>query len=98
MTKPRKGQAPAMLDRAEFHLRFQRSFGHPSFGRIEQALAKAEEVAWDNYINEHKTARTEKAGNAFADPDSDLSSEWRETRDRLLAAEARQKDGNTRSR
>jgi multimeric flavodoxin WrbA len=98
MTKPRKGQAATMLKRDEFHLRFQRSFGHPSFGKIEEALARVEEVAWDNYINEYKVARTEKAGGAFADPDYDLSVEWRETRDRLLAAEARQKDGNTRSR
>jgi multimeric flavodoxin WrbA len=57
-----------------------------------------EEVAWDNYINERKPARTEKAGAGFADPDYDLSVEWREARDRLVEAEARQKDSNTKSR
>ncbi|MGV3741442.1 MAG: flavodoxin family protein [Burkholderiaceae bacterium] len=98
MTKPRKGQFGEMLSREEFHARFQGSFGHPSFIEIKDALAEIEEVAWDNYINEHKTARTQKAGPEFADPDYDLSVEWKETRDRLIEAEIRQKDRNTRSR
>jgi multimeric flavodoxin WrbA len=87
-----------MLDRDQFHLRFHRSFGHPAFEAVKEALGKVEEVAWDNYIHEHKVAHTEKAGPDFADPDYDLSVEWRETRDRLIAAEAVQKDGNTKSR
>jgi multimeric flavodoxin WrbA len=98
MIKPRKGQAPAMLDRAQFRVRFHAAYGHPSFTEAQDALAKVEEVAWDNYINEHKVMRTEKAGAGFADPDYALSVEWRETRDRLLAAEAVQKDGSTASR
>ncbi len=98
MTKPRKGQFGEMLSRAAFHQRFQESFGHPSFGTVEDALTQVEEVAWDNYIHEHKTAHTEKAGAGFADPDYALSVEWRQTRDRLLAAEAIQKNPATRSR
>jgi multimeric flavodoxin WrbA len=98
MTKPRKGQFPGMLGRNEFHLRFVGSFGHPSFTKVQKALAEVEEVAWDNYINEHKLARTEKAGEGFADPEYELSVEWRDTRDRLLAAEAGQKDSATKSR
>lgn len=98
MTKPRRGQFTAMLDRNEFHLRFQQSFGHPAYERVEEALAKVEEVAWDNYIHEHKLAHTEKAGPGFADPDYDLSVEWRATRDRLLAAQRRQLDPATPSR
>src|SRR4051812_40507083 len=98
MTKPRTGQFTGLLDRNEFHLHFQASFSHPSFGKVKDALAAVEEVAWDNYSNERKTARTEKAGPGFADPGYDLSVEWREARDRLIAAEARQKDPDTRSR
>jgi multimeric flavodoxin WrbA len=98
MTKPRKGQFGGMLARDEFHLRFRRAFGHPSFDTIQDALAQVEEVAWDTYINNKKTAGTEKAGSGFADPGYDLSVEWKATRDRLLAAEAKQKDTNTRSR
>lgn len=98
MTKPRKGQFGEMLNREEFRQRFAGSFGHPAFGAVQDALAEVEEIAWDNYINTNKTSRTEKAGKEFADPDYDLSVEWKETRDRLLAAEAVQKNPATRSR
>jgi multimeric flavodoxin WrbA len=98
MTKPRKGQFGGMLSREQFRSRFHESFGHPAFEKISVALAQVEEVAWDAYINEKKSARTEKAGSGFADPDYDLSVEWKQTRDRLLAAEARQKEQGTRSR
>jgi multimeric flavodoxin WrbA len=98
MTKPRKGQFGEMLSREQFHLRFHGSFSHPSFDAVQAALAEVEQVAWDNYIHERKLARTEKAGNGFADPDYPLSIEWRATSDRLKAAEATQKDPATRSR
>jgi len=98
MTKPRKGQFGGMLSREQFRSRFHESFGHPAFEKISVALAQVEEVAWDAYINEKKSARTEKAGSGFADPDYELSVEWKQTRDRLLAAEARQKEQGTRSR
>jgi multimeric flavodoxin WrbA len=98
MTKPRKGQFEGMLTREQFSVRFHGSFGHPSFYNIKEELAKVEEVAWDNYINEHKLAHTVRAGPEFADPDYDLSVEWRQTRDRLLAAEAIQKNPAARPR
>ena len=87
-----------MLDRNEFHLQFTKSFVDPAFGRVRQALAEVEAVAWDNYINGHKAPITTKAGEGFADPGYDLSVEWKATRDRLLAAEAMQKDITTKSR
>jgi multimeric flavodoxin WrbA len=98
MTKPRTGQAGKKIDRQEFHLRFYGSFGHPDFDKVGDALAQVEEVAWQAYVDGKKPARTEKAGPGFADPDYDLSVEWRETRDRLLAAQAVQKNLATRSR
>jgi multimeric flavodoxin WrbA len=98
MIKPRKGQAPEKLSRDEFHLRFTRSFMDPAFREAGDALTKVEAIAWDNYINGHKAPATEKAGNEFADPDYDLSVEWRASRDRLLAAEKKQKDPATKSR
>lgn len=57
-----------------------------------------EDVAWSAYINEKKTALTQKASPQFADPDDDLSVHWKRTRDKLIAAEARQKDSATHSR
>jgi hypothetical protein len=98
MPKPRRGQFGEMLSRVEFHQRFQGSFGHPEFERVKDALSQVEEAAWDAYINEKKLARTQKAGLDFADPDYDLSVEWKETRDKLLAAQAKQKNSGTLSR
>lgn len=92
MTTVRKGQYGGMLSREDFRLRFHGAFGHPDFETVSDAMAQVEAVAWDVYINSKKTARVIKAGAGFADPDYDLSLEWKQTRDRLLAAEARQKD------
>lgn len=98
MTKPRTGQAPPKLNRQEFTLRFQRSFYDPAFEEAKSAIAQLEEIAWKNYSDGRKAPVTEKAGPQFADPDYDLSVEWRQTRDRLIAAETRQKDAATQSR
>lgn len=98
MTKPRKGQYGGMLSRDEFRLRFYGSFAHPDFEAIGEAVGQVEAVAWDIYINSKKTAQTVKAGHEFADPDYDLSLDWKQARDRLIAAEARQKDPGTPSR
>ena len=97
-TKPRKGQAPPKLTRIEFHQRFQASFHDPAFLRVGEAVAQVEEVAWEAYADSRKAPITVKAGRGFADPGYDLSIEWKQTRDRLLAAEKKQKDPATRSR
>ena len=47
---------------------------------------------------DRKAPRTAKAGPGFADPDFELSVEWLETRDKLIAAEKKQKDPATQSR
>ncbi len=98
MTVPRTGQAPAALGRNEFHLQFSRSFMDPAFVAVKDALALVENVAWNNYSNGNKAPLKQKAGSEFADPDYDLSVEWKTTRDLLLAAETKQKDPATRSR
>jgi len=98
MTMVRKGQAPARLERDEFHRKFIGQFFDPAFEAVAGELAKVEEIAWQAYQNKRKAPRTVKAGPGFADPDYDLSIEWKQTRDRLLAAEAKQKDPATPSR
>ncbi|MYM66891.1 NADPH-dependent FMN reductase [Pseudoduganella sp. FT55W] len=98
MTEIRRGQAPTPLNREEFALQFMRSFADPAFGAVKEALTQVEQVAWQNYDAGRKAPVTQKAGPQFADPDYDLSVEWKATRDRLLAAEQRQKDPQTRSR
>jgi multimeric flavodoxin WrbA len=98
MSTVRKGQAPAKLNRDEFHLVFSRDFYDPAYQAVATELAAVEEVAWQAYVGARKAPVTVKAGPGFADPDYDLSVEWKATRDRLLAAEARQKDPATPSR
>ncbi|NYE59692.1 multimeric flavodoxin WrbA [Duganella sp. 1224] len=98
MPEVRQGQAPQPLARQEFHLQFMRSFTDPTFEPVQAALAQVEEIAWKNYQDGRKSPVTQKAGSEFADPDYDLSVEWKATRDRLLVAEQRQKDPQTRSR
>ena len=96
----RTGQAPPKLGRQEFHLKFMRSYQDPRFAEagVREALAQVEQVAWRNYDESRKAPVTQKAGAGFADPDYDLSVEWKATRDRLHAAEAIQKNAATQSR
>ncbi len=98
MIKPRTGQAPPPLGRDEFHLQFWRSFSDPSFNQVKEALVQVEQVAWVNYHEGHKAPITEKAGSNFADPDYDLSSEWKASSQRLAQLEALQKESQTPSR
>ena len=98
MTTVRKGQAPAKLNRDEFHLVFSRDFYDPAYQAVARELAAVEEVAWKAYVDSHKAPVTVKAGPGFADPDYDLSIEWKEAHDRLRAAQARQKEPGTPTR
>ena len=98
MPQVRKGQAPPKLDRAEFGRRFRNNYVDPAFDSEREALARLEEIAWNNYSDSHKAPLTRKAGPEFVDPDYDLSIEWLETRAKLHDAAQRQKDPATRSR
>jgi multimeric flavodoxin WrbA len=98
MTDVRKGQAPAKLDRVDFHRKFTASFVDPRFEPLRDAIAQLEDVAWQNYRDSRKAPVTVKAGAGFADPDYDLSVEWKAAHETLLAAERRQKDPATPSR
>ncbi len=86
------------MDREEFGKRFRRNFYDPAFEKESQAIARLEAIAWEGYEKDRKAPRTAKAGPGFHDPDYDLSVEWRETRDKLLAAGKKQADPATKSR
>jgi len=98
MTEIRKGQAPEKLARDTFHLRFMQPFHDPAFQAESTSLLRLEEIAWQAYTEGRKAPVTQKAGPGFADPDYDLSVEWRETRDRLIAAQQRWGQSGTPSR
>ncbi|GAC1537555.1 MAG: flavodoxin family protein [Ramlibacter sp.] len=98
MTTVRTGQAGPKLQREEFHRRFVQVFYDPAFRAEDPAISRLEAIAWDAYQQGRKAAITAKAGPGFADPDYDLSVEWRAARDRLLAAQKRQEQPGTPSR
>jgi multimeric flavodoxin WrbA len=98
MTDVRKGQAPPELSREQFGERFRQSFHDPTFAKEKDSIDRLEAIAWRAYHEGRKAPITIKAGQGFANPGYDLSVEWKETRDRLLQAEARQKDPGTISR
>lgn len=94
----RKGQWGGLHTREEFGERFRARFFDPAFRAEDEAIARMEEIAWKAYSEGRKAPVTRKAGAEFADPDYDLSVEWYEARNRLLAAQDRWKDPATRSR
>src|SRR3954471_4031525 len=82
-TQPRKGQAPPPLTREAFAERFAQSYYDPAYDAVKDELKKIEVIAWDAYSNGRKAPRTSKAGPEFADPNYDLSVEWRAARDSI---------------
>ena len=98
MTDVRKGQAPGKLARDAFRAHFERSFYDPSFAVEHDAIARLEQIAWDNYSDSHKAPKTRKAGAGYADPNYDLSEEWLAARESIELAAARQQDSGSTSR
>src|ERR1700754_3699047 len=92
MPKIRKGQAPDKLSRETFGERFRGGFVDPMFDGERSSLARVEEIAWEAYCKSRKSPLTAKAGPGFADPDYDLSAEWRANKEEIehaqLAAKA----------
>ena len=89
MTKIRKGQAPAPLERAQFNERFRAFFADPAFRAEDESIERLATIAWDAYQEGRKAPITQKAGPGHADPDYDLSSEWVENKRRIDEAQAR---------
>ena len=94
----RKGQAPPTHSREEFRVRFMQDFYDPAYDAERGAIDRLEEIAWKAYTDGRKAPRTQKAGPEFKDPDYDLSIEWAETRQRLIAAQERWSKPETPSR
>ncbi|WP_250455313.1 flavodoxin family protein [Caballeronia sp. ATUFL_M2_KS44] len=86
------------MERNAFRQRFMARFYDPAFRKEDDSLARIEAIAWDAYENSRKSPITQKAGAGFKDPDYELSVEWREARDRIEAASARQRDCTSATR
>ena len=88
---PRKGMPDVQLTREEFARRFRDRFYDPAFAVNEAAIAEIIDTAWNGYDVYRKNPRQSLAGEGFANPDAKLPDEWLDTRNRIRAAEARQK-------
>lgn len=95
---PRKGMPDVQISREEFERRFRDRFYDPAFDGSEAAVRAIVDVAWEGYDVYRKNPRRQRAGESFANPDAMLPVEWLETRRRIHAAEARQKDPASPSR
>jgi multimeric flavodoxin WrbA len=90
--------ASVQLTQAEFPRRFRERFYDPTFEAVASGLDELAEIAWRNYDEYHKSPRTRRAGRGFADPDSELASEWLAARAAIRAAESRRKQKRASSR
>ncbi|WP_231909745.1 flavodoxin family protein [Cupriavidus nantongensis] len=94
----RKGQVTSPLPREVFRQRFLARFMDPAYRQEDEALERLERIAWDAYAQSRKAPLTHKAGAGYADPDYDLSDEWRAASEAVRVAQQRQADPSTRSR
>ncbi|SOZ64767.1 conserved hypothetical protein; flavodoxin domain [Cupriavidus taiwanensis] len=94
----RKGQVTSPLPREVFRQRFLERFTDPAYRQEDEALDRLERIAWDAYAQSRKAPLTHKAGAGYADPDYDLSDEWRAASEAVRVAQQRQADPATRSR
>jgi len=93
-----EGQVADYITRDAFRRRFEANFSDPAFAKERAAIERLEAIAWDGYKDARKAPVTRKAGRGFADPDYDLSVEWKQTRDRLLKIDAYRKSAKAKSR
>jgi multimeric flavodoxin WrbA len=94
----RKGQVTEKMSREAFRQRFMARFYDPAFRSEDASLGRLEEIAWDAYAEGRKSPITAKAGPGFADPDYDLSVEWRDASERIKTAQRKQADPSSASR
>ncbi len=98
MTEVRKGHAPDMLDRESFSERFRNNFVDPAYRVEKEALARIEVIAWEAFQEGRKAPFSSPAGEGYADPQYELSDEWRANSERLKALQQSWNAASTPSR
>ncbi len=73
----RKGQTDTTLSEDEFKRRAKQRFADPVFEALKDDVDRVIDAAYDGYQNSRKAPHTHKAGPEFADPEYELSDEWR---------------------
>src|SRR5215211_3362656 len=94
----RTGMPEVQLSREEFAMRVRQRFSDPAFDALGAEIEKIIAAAWSGYYDYRKSPRAHPAGTGFADPDYDLSDEWRAASRAVQEAERRQKDPASPSR
>jgi len=95
---PRKGMPEATVDESTFRKRFSDIFFDPAFDGLKSKIEALSDVAWQAYREKRKAPRTKKAGNAFFDPDYDLSVDWIAARAAIEDAQRAHNDEGLKSR
>lgn len=93
----RKDMPPVKLAHDEFVARYRNLFADPAFDPLQAEVQRITEAAWDAYANSRKSPHSRRAGDGYADPAYELSTEWLTARDAILAAEHSHKDPAARS-
>jgi multimeric flavodoxin WrbA len=92
MPSVRKEMPDVQLNKDEFKRRYRARFSDPGFAPMQAEIDRLADLAWDAYQDSRKAPRTQRAGEAFADPDYELSIEWMEAHRQLQDAERRHND------
>ncbi len=98
MTDVRKGQILRPMTREEFRERYYAQYKDPAYKAEWPSIVRVEAIAWDGYTKNRKSPLSSKAGPGYADPEYDLSDEWRAARHAIEAADKRRRNASTPSR
>jgi multimeric flavodoxin WrbA len=96
--KVRKGQIAGPMSREKFRDRYFDAYKDPAYRAEWKAIERIEAIAWDGYSKNRKSPFNHRAGEGYADPDYELSDEWRDARKAIEAADQRRRDSASRSR
>ena len=94
----RTGQTPTKLSKDEFIRRWNQNFYDPAFEQKRAELDAIREIAWQAYDDARKSPRTRKAGPGFADPEYELSIEWLDAREKIVAAQKQHDSKESKTR
>jgi multimeric flavodoxin WrbA len=86
------------MSREEFRNRYFDAYKDPAYRAEWKAIERIEAIAWDGYSKNRKSPLSQRAGEGYADPDYELSDEWRDARKAIEAADQRRCDPASRSR
>jgi len=94
----RTGQTPTELSKDEFIHRWNQNFYDSAFEKKRAELDAIGEIAWEAYHDSRKAPRTRKAGPGFADPEHELSIEWLDAREKIIAAQKQHDSKESKTR